>query len=214
MSTTLALLQRLFPAGRSLPDFAAALDRYAAGYGVDTPRRLAAFLAQTGHESTGLTRWVEVMTYSTAGRILEVFGQSRHSAAIRPDEAPALVRNPQALAERVYGLGNSRKATELGNTQPGDGWRFRGRGLIQVTGRANVTRLAAAVGRSVDAMSDWLETPEGATVSALWFWQVNRLNRFADGGDFEGLTRAINGGLNGIQDRRSRLLAAQQALGV
>lgn len=101
---------------------------------------------------------------------------------------------------------------DLGNTQPGDGKRFMGRGLIQITGRANYAACGAALGIDLIAQPELLETPVHASASAAWFWLKNNLNRFADRGDFVGLTRAINGGTNGIGDRRALWERAKAAL--
>lgn len=102
--------------------------------------------------------------------------------------------------------------TDLGNTQPGDGKRFLGRGLIQITGRAHYAACGAALGVDLIAQPELLEKPEYAAGSAAWFWLQNSLNRFADRGDFVGLTRAINGGTNGITDRRALWERAKAAL--
>ena len=101
---------------------------------------------------------------------------------------------------------------DLGNTQPGDGKRFMGRGLIQITGRANYAACGTALGVDLVGQPELLERPEYAAGSAAWFWLKNNLNRFADRGDFVGLTRAINGGTNGIGDRRALWERAKSAL--
>lgn len=101
---------------------------------------------------------------------------------------------------------------DLGNTQPGDGKRFMGRGLIQITGRANYATCGAALGVDLLAQPELLEKPQYAAGSAAWFWLQHNLNRFADRGDFVGLTRAINGGTNGIADRRALWERAKTAL--
>ncbi|CAJ0719360.1 hypothetical protein LMG6871_02814 [Ralstonia edaphis] len=101
---------------------------------------------------------------------------------------------------------------DLGNTQPGDGKRFMGRGLIQITGRANYAACGAALGVDLIEQPELLEKPEYAAGSAAWFWLQHNLNRFADRDDFVGLTRAINGGTNGIADRRALWERAKTAL--
>lgn len=200
---TLAILQELFPGGKNLPAFADAMGRHCPAYGVDTPQREAAFLAQVGHESGGLTRWVENLNYSADG-LVRVWPNR-----FTPELAGQYARQPERIANKVYAnrMGNGDEAS-------GDGFRFRGRGLIQLTGRANYTALAADTGRGLDTLPAWLETPEGATVSALWFWRKNRLNRFADADDFRGLTKAINGGLTGLDDREAQWEAAKEALSI
>ena len=101
---------------------------------------------------------------------------------------------------------------DLGNTQPGDGKRFMGRGLIQITGRANYAACGAALGLDLVAHPELLALPQNAAASAAWFWLQHNLNRFADRGDFVGLTRCINGGTNGIADRRAIWERAKAAL--
>ncbi len=146
-------------------------------HGIHTRARLAAFLAQVGHESGG-GRWVR-----------EIWGPTD--------------------AQRRY---EGRR--DLGNDQPGDGKRFLGRGLIQITGRANTTaaRDALRPDLSLDAFCRWLETPEGAAESAAWWWAKRGLNVLADAGAFVTITRRINGGTNGAADRMARWKAAREAL--
>jgi len=102
---------------------------------------------------------------------------------------------------------------DLGNTQPGDGFRFRGRGLIQITGRANYAACGEALGLDFLAHPELLEQPDGASRSAAWFWSRHGLNAYADDGDFVTLTRRINGGTNGLADREARWQTAKTALG-
>ena len=117
---------------------------------ITTPDRLAHFLAQVLHETGGLVREWENMNYSAA-RLCEVFGEGKHSAGITEAEAHALAYDQPAIAERVYGLGNPRKAQELGNTRPDDGFRYRGGGLMQTTGRANYRRMGQRCGVDFEA---------------------------------------------------------------
>jgi putative chitinase len=102
---------------------------------------------------------------------------------------------------------------DLGNTEPGDGFKFRGRGLIQVTGRANYATCGVALCLPLTDSPELLETPSNASQSATWFWNQHGLNAFADTGDFETITRRINGGLNGLQDRLALYALAKSALG-
>lgn len=106
------------------------------------------------------------------------------------------------------------KARELGNTESGDGFRFRGRGLIQVTGRANYDAVGAALCLDCIRQPELLAEPEFAPLVAAWWWAQHGLNALADAGDFEAITRRINGGLNGYDDRLQRWAAAKQVLGV
>jgi putative chitinase len=179
-------------------------DRILALYGIATPLRVAHFLAQVLHETGGLTILEENLSYR-AERIVEVFGPGRHSASIGLDEARALARNPPALAERVYGLGNPRKARELGNGEPGDGFRYRGRGVLQTTGRANYKRLGARAGVAFEASPELVTSAQHALVPALLEWSQGSLNAAADRNDIAAITRRINGGFNGFADRKAWL---------
>lgn len=139
-------------------------------YGIDTPMRIAAFIAQAGHETLGFALTQELWGPTPAQRAYEPPGQ---------------------------------KAAALGNTHAGDGYLFRGRGLIQITGRANYAACGTALGMDVVRAPDLLVN-ELAALSAAWWWHAHGCNAIADGGNFEALTRRINGGLNGIDDRLKR----------
>ncbi len=177
-------------------------DRILALYGIGTPLRVAHFLAQVLHETGGLAVLEENMSYR-AERIVEVFGPGRHSASVGLDEARALARNPPALAERVYGLGNPRKARELGNRDPGDGFRYRGRGVLQTTGRANYRRLGQRAGVGLEASPELVIAAQHALSPALLEWAEGNLNAAADRNDIAAITRRINGGFNGFADRKA-----------
>jgi putative chitinase len=165
---------------------------------IDTPLRLSHFLAQVFHESGNLTIRRENMSYSAA-RLVDVFGVNRHSAAITAAEAVKLAHRPEEIAERVYGLGNLRKALELGNTTPGDGWVYRGNGLIQTTGRA----AHRAVGPEFEETPQRMTAEAHALKPAVMEWDGKELNRLADKNDIRAITRAINGGYNGLEARRA-----------
>ncbi|MEI8397268.1 MAG: hypothetical protein WCF85_21305 [Rhodospirillaceae bacterium] len=176
-----------------------------AEYGINTPLRLSHFLAQILHESGTLMVLRENMRYTRGERILEIFGVGHHSAAIRPDELPDLVGKAEALAERVYGRGNPKKALDLGNTQPGDGYRYRGNGLIQITGRAAHARFGALLQVDLEVAPELAADPRYSLKLAAAEWQESRCNEAADLDDIERVTRRINGGLNGLADRRAWL---------
>jgi putative chitinase len=176
-------------------------DRMLALYGIASPLRVAHFLAQVLHETGGLTVLEENMSYR-AERIVGVFGPGRHSASVGLAEARTLARNPQALAERVYGLGNPRKARELGNTEPGDGFRYRGRGVLQTTGRGSYRRLGMRAGVGFEAQPELVASEQHALSPALLEWSEGNLNAAADRNDIAAITRRINGGLNGFEDRK------------
>jgi putative chitinase len=155
-------------------------------------KRRAAFIAQCAHESGCFRTLVENLNYSQEG-LRKVFGK------YFPDDATAAkyARNPEAIANRVYAnrMGNGDEAS-------GEGWKYRGRGLIQLTGKDNYTRCGKAIGADlVIANPDYLLTIEGAVKSALWFWTANKINTFADKEDLVGMTKKINGGTHGLQER-------------
>jgi putative chitinase len=132
------------------------------------------------------------------------FGPGKRSAA-------EYARNPEKIANYVYM--DEFRTSKLGNTQPGDGWRFRGRGLKQLTGRDNYTRFAKDYNMTAEEAAVWVETKEGALASALWFWNTNKLNPIADTGSVPALTKKINGGDIGLADRQARYTRAMAALG-
>ncbi len=174
---------------------------------IDTPTRQAAWLAQVAHESAGFERLVENLNYTRADRILSTW-PSRFADA---NDAAACVRQPEALANRVYAgrLGN-------GDRRSGDGWRYRGRGLIQITGRDNYARCSIGLyGYPTRLLNepDLLAQPGQAAYSAGWYWHAHNLNALADVGDHHAITRAINGGLIGYKDRLAWLDRARAALG-
>ena len=173
--------------------FIPGLNKVFAKYSINTEYRVAAFLAQAGHESGEFTAVVENLNYG-APALRTVFKKYFPSDAI----AQAYARKPQAIANRVYAnrMGNGTEAS-------GDGYKYRGRGLIQLTGKNNYTAFAKSVNMTVDQAIAYLETAEGAVVSAAWFWHTNGLNAIADRGPsgFKDLTQRINGGQNGAAHR-------------
>lgn len=182
--------------------YAKAIDDAMAEFNINTPARKAMFLAQIMHESGHLARVTENLMYS-AERLLVVFPKYFKSLA----EAQAYARKPEKIASRVYGgrMGNGIEAT-------GDGYKFRGRGLIQLTGKDNY--VACGSGLGIDLLEDptYLEKPEGAARSAAWFWAKNGLNKLADAGELTAITKRINGGTNGIEDRKRLYGLASRAL--
>ena len=178
--------------------------------GITTRRRAVHFLAQIGHESAGLSRTEENLNYS-AQRLREIW-PSRFTAELAADYA----RKPERIANRVY-------AKRMGNgpESSGDGWRYRGRSPIQLTGRDNYTRMAEQTGLPlVDMPALAIEVEEGALIAATW-WQANGLNVLADAGDILAVSRRVNLGTtkttrtpHGLQDRIDRTRRAAAALGV
>ncbi len=168
---------------------------------IDTPLRIAHFIAQVAHESTMFRRVVENLNYSAEG-LRAVFPRHFDRAA-----AQAYARNPRAIGNRAYAnrLGNGDEAS-------GDGFRYRGRGLVQLTGRANYREFGEWIGVDVVAAPE-LVSDRYAVASAVYFWTTRKLNAIADRDDLNALTRAINGGLNGLDDRLRLLEKARAALG-
>lgn len=177
-------------------------------FGIDTPKRQAYFIAQIGTESGGFTVVRESLNYSMAG--LNIFG-SRLTAAQReqlgrkPGEPALSLERQAAIANLVYG-------GRYGNNLNGDGWKFRGRGLKQVTFHDNYAACGKALNLPLLTNPDLLLEDANAARSAGWFWQANNCNRFADASDVPGLTRKINGGTNGLPDRIARTRVAEQVL--
>jgi putative chitinase len=171
-------------------------------HGITSPLRMAHFLAQAMQETGSFTVLRESMNYSVP-RMMEIFGVGHHSARITTTEAPGLAHNEHALSERVYGLGNPHKAAELGNTQAGDGFRYRGNGVLQTTGRDAHRRMGLACGLDFEGNPDLVTLPENALKPALQEWSDGNLNHFADLGDIRTITRRINGGLNGFPERQA-----------
>jgi len=203
ITTTLAALRRVAPQARD--NYLAAIRQGGAlfeQHDITTPQRMAHFLAQAMQETGHFTVLRESMNYSVP-RMLEIFGVGHHSAKITAAEAPGLAHNEPALAERVYGLGNPSKAAELGNTQPGDGFRYRGNGVLQTTGRGAHRRMGQACGVDFEGNPDLVTAPEHALKPALQEWSDGNLNRFADQNDIRTITLRINGGLNGFDERKA-----------
>lgn len=177
-------------------------------FGIDTPIRQAAFIAQMGTESSGFKSVVESLNYSVEG--LKLFGsrltaEQRQKLGRKPGE-PALSPARQAdIANIVYG-------GRYGNVNPGDGWQFRGRGLKQVTFHDNYLDCGKALGLNLIANPDLLLLDENAARSAGWFWKAKGCNQFADKEDIVGLTKRINGGTNGLDDRKARYIIAKSVL--
>jgi len=203
MITVMEIVDRL--AKKAKPEYREAFakgDKLLSEHGITTPLRVAHFLAQVFHETSALTIISESLRYTTAERLMEIFGVGNHSAAIRPEEVNGLLRNAEALAERVYGLGNPRKAQELGNIEPGDGFKYRGRGVLQTTGRGNYKKLGAKAKIDFEGKPELVSSAKFALISPLLEWSAGRLNSFADRNDIRTITKTINGGFNGFEDRK------------
>lgn len=178
-------------------------------YDITTTNRIAGFMAQCAHESLDFTRLEENLNYSEKalnGVFGRYFGKGKRNAA---DYA----RKPEKIANYVYQDEFRSKRGAMGNVNDGDGWRFRGRGIKQLTGRNNYTAFGKTVGMTAEEAAEYVATPKGAIESACWFWKTNKLARWADKGDNVGLTKKINGGTIGLDDRNKRWNAALKILG-
>lgn len=195
MQVTLELLRHMCPKTKTsvLEGYVEPLNTVAQYYDMtQNPARLAGFLAQTAHESGGFNFIKENLNYSADG-LRKIFGKYFPN----DDIAKQYARQPEKIANRVYAnrMGNGDEAS-------GDGYRFCGRGLIQLTGRNNYTKLASDLGISIEETVAYLETPNGAVSSAGWFFDQNNLLQYCDNGDFVTLTKRINGGTIGLADRQ------------
>ncbi len=172
-------------------------------YEINTPERVAAFIAQCAHESRGFKFLQENLNYKAAS-LRRVFPKYFPDDAI----AAAYANKPQMIANRIYAnrMGNGDEAS-------GDGWTYRGRGLIQLTGKNNYTFFAASIDTPLEEVSEYLETFEGAVQSACFFWDQNKLNQWADARDILTLTKRINGGTIGLEDRKKHYEHALHVLG-
>lgn len=172
-------------------------------FGIDTPPRIAGFVAQCRVESAGFTRLEESLFYRKAERIKAIW-PSRFASF---DEAARYVGQPERLANRVYAgrLGN-------GDESSGDGWRYRGRGLKQLTGRDNYRAAGAALRRPYEEFPELVALPPDACLSAAWFWHSRNLNALADGAQWDEITRAVNGpGMLQASERRQYSAEGVQA---
>jgi putative chitinase len=173
-------------------------------YEINTPKRIAAFLAQTHHESGGYVWLTENLNYSAEG-LMRVFPKYFKTMEI----AKAYARQPDKIANRTYAdrMGNGDEAS-------GDGSKYKGRGLIQLTFKNNYFWFAASLEITPEEASEYTQSFEGAAQSACWYWSENRLNRFCDANDIKGLSKAINGGFKGLEDREVQYARALRLLGV
>ena len=171
-------------------------------YDINTPRRVAAFLAQCAHESGNFTAIQENLNYK-AESLCRVWPRY-----FNPSNANEYAHHPEKIANRAYGgrMGN-------GPEESGDGWRFCGRGLIQLTGRSNYQAFADSIETDIGDLPAYLATFEGCVQSACWFWEANNLNQCADQGDILTMTKKINGGTLGLDDRTKHYNHALQVLG-
>lgn len=196
-------LGQILPGNPYLDYWYSALERCLPDYDINTPKRVAAFMAQTCHESGNYRFLKENLNYR-AESLMRVW--PRHFPTI--EVARQYANKPELIANKAYGnrMGN-------GDESSGDGWRYCGRGLIQLTGKVNYEKFAQSIETPVEDIPAYLETFEGAVQSACWFWESNNLNTFADSGDILTMTKRINGGTIGLADRQKHYEHALHILG-
>lgn len=207
MQLTKQQFAEMFPKNKDAQEWTDALNEILPDYDINTPKRVAAFLAQCGHESAGFSVLMENLNYGTAG-LRGIFGK------YFPDDATAnaYARQPEKIANKVYAnrMGN-------GDTASGEGWKYRGRGPIQLTGKANYTQFANDMFEDPETVLDNPDVvaldKETALTSAVWFWNKNKLNALADIGDIKTMTKKINGGYIGLDDRIKHYDHALHVLG-
>ena len=168
-------------------------------WGIDTIDRVAAFIAQCAHESRSFNVLTENLNYSSEA-LNKIFPKYFKNAG---RNAENYHRQPEKIANVIYA---NRMAN--GDVDSGDGWRFRGGGILQLTGRHNYTEFGKAVGMSAEEAVNYVRTKEGALASACWFWNSNNINKYCDARDIVGMTKKINGGTIGLEDRKKHYLHA------
>ena len=203
MELTQEQLQQVIPKNKYVSYWYTALQQLLPQYEINTSERIAAFLAQCAHESGGFVFIKENLNYRWQS-LRKVFPKYFPTDAL----AQQYEKQPEKIANRVY-------ANRMGNgpEESGDGYKFCGRGLIQVTGRENYSWFAASLQISPEEASEYMETFEGAAQSACWFWESNNLNQWADKRDILTLTKRINGGTIGLEDRKKHYEHCLHVLG-
>jgi putative chitinase len=197
-------LAQLIPGNPYVDYWHSAMERCLPDYDINTPQRIAAFMAQCGHESGNFKFLKENLKYR-AQSLVKVWPRYFPNM----DIANQYAGKEEMIANRAY-------ANRMGNgpEESGDGWRFCGRGLIQLTGRNNYQSFADSIETDINDIPAYLGTFEGAVQSACWFWETNNLNKFADTGDMLNLTKRINGGTLGLDDRIKHYNHALHVLGL
>jgi putative chitinase len=203
MKLTASQLKQMVTGITHVDHWIEAFDQLLPDYEINTPKRVAAFIAQCAHESGNFRFLKENLNYK-AESLMKTFPKYFSDR----DTANAYAKQPVKIANRVYAnrMGNGDEAS-------GDGYRYCGRGLIQLTGKTNYDWFAASLEISSTEASEYLETFEGAAQSACWFWESNNLNVEADAGDIKKMTKKINGGYIGLDDRIKHYEHALHILG-
>ena len=196
-------LSQLIPGNPYVDYWYSAMDRCLPDYDINTPQRVAMFVAQCAHESGNFRVLKENLNYR-AESLTKVW--PRYFPNL--DVAKQYAHKQEAIANRAY-------ANRMGNgpEESGDGWRYCGRGLIQLTGKDNYTRFAMSIETPVEEIPAYLGTFEGAVQSACWFWETNNLNQWCDQGDVMTVTKRINGGTLGLADRQKHYQHALHVMG-
>jgi len=202
MAITQQQLAQILPGNPYVEHWCEALNKILPDYDITTAQRTAAFLAQCAHESGGFTALHENLNYK-AESLCKVWPRYFNAS-----NANDYAHQPEKIANRAYAgrMGN-------GNEASGDGWNYCGRGLIQLTGKNNYQAFADSIEKDISEIPAYLQTFEGAIQSACWFWENNNLNACADAGDIVKMTKVINGGTLGLDDRTARYNHALQILG-
>jgi len=187
-----AKLAKCLPKNKNTAELFAVFEQVFPKYDITTVERVAGFLAQCGHESADFTVLKENLNYSADG-LHKVFPKRFPTL----ESANPYNRNPEKIANKIYAdrMGNGPEAS-------GEGYKFRGRGAIQLTGKDNYTKFAASVGKSLDEAVTYCENLTGAIESACWFWKTHNLNNYCDSNDVVGMTKVINGGTLGLDERK------------
>jgi len=203
---TLSQLKQLLPKNPYVEHWHRALSQLLSDYDINTPNRIAAFVAQCAHESGGFMVLKENLNYKAA-TLRKIFPKYFPNDQIANDYA-SRPNKQVAIASKVYAnrMGNGDEASQ-------DGWKFCGRGLIQLTGKSNYQAFADSLEMDINDVPEYLATFEGAAQSACWFWETNKLNQWADAGDILTLTKRINGGTIGLEDRKKHYDHALHVLG-
>jgi putative chitinase len=206
MELTKDQLKKLLPKNPYLDYWYNALSQLLPDYEINTPQRIAAFIAQCAHESGNFMVLQENLNYRPP-TLRKIFPKYFPTDAMAADYC-SRPNKQEAIANKVYAnrMGNGDEAS-------GDGYRYRGRGLIQLTGKDNYTFFAGSLGISVEEAAEYMATFEGACQSACFFWEQNKLNQWADKGDIVTLSKRINGGTIGLEDRIKHYEHALHVLG-
>jgi putative chitinase len=195
-------LKQCVPGNKNLTELHAVLCDLLPKYQINTPDRVACFISQCAHESNNFKVLKENLNYSADG-LKRIF--PKYFKNVDPND---YARQPEKIANRVYANRMSN-----GDEDSGDGWRYRGRGVIQLTGRDNYSRFAKDMGMSLDEVVDYLETIEGAIMSAAWYWNSRKINLAAEDNDIVKMTKLVNGGTIGLEDRKKHYAHILEVLG-